>query len=697
MFIKLLFYKKNLPFLLFFSLFLFLNSACGQEEEPVHIKTRPPNIIFILTDDLGYGDIGVFFQNQRAEQGEPFHQTPNLDTMVREGMSLTRHYAPAPVCAPSRASLLQGVHQGHAGIRNNQFDKALSDNHNLATVLKEAGYATALVGKYGLQGRDGSSPETWEAYPTKRGFDHFLGYVRHIDGHNHYPAHEARERPAVELYFGNEEISGKLKGVYTTDLFTAAAKKWIADRKQVNPEQPFFLYLAYDTPHAALEVAASPYPKGGGLNGGVQWIGEEDNFINTADDTIDDYIYPDYADQDWPSQQKRFASMVRRIDNGVGDLIQLLRDLGIDENTFIVFTSDNGPHRESYGYGEYNPTLFDSFGPLDGIKRDTWEGGIRVPAIVRWPGHIPKASTNDSPTGFHDWLPTFADLAGIPAPAITDGASLVPLLTGKTEQSNSTIYVEYYHNGNTPDYQEFDSSHQNQARGEMQVIYLDGYKGIRYNITSAGDDFLIYDALEDPGETTDLAGSNDEFTSLQQRMKDRVLQLRRPDSEAVRPYDIAPVPALNLAEETISGLSYRVYEVETPWTPAISTLQKEAVTTGVSSGFDPDVRTRDHHIVLEYTGLIDVPQTGTYTFYLWADRGAVFRIHDAAVIDADKGYQAGSEMSSEIILEAGLHPVRLIYSTGEQRAPLLDLQWSGPDFSKQPIDPGVLSHRSSAE
>lgn len=671
-----------------------LISACQTDETQVENEIQPPNIIFILTDDLGYGDIGAVFQNQRSEEDEPFHQTPNLDTMVGEGMWLSRHYSPAPVCAPSRASLLQGVHQGHAGIRNNQFDKALSDNHNLATVLKEAGYATALIGKYGLQGLEGSNPETWEAYPTKRGFDHFFGYVRHRDGHNHYPAHEARERPAVELYSGHEEISGKLKGAYTTDLFTAAAKKWISDQKQGDPGQPFFLYLAYDTPHAALEVAASPYPEGGGLDGGVQWIGEENKFINTVDDSIDDYIHPDYANQDWPSQQKRFASMVRRIDNGVGDLIQLLKDLDIDDNTFIVFTSDNGPHKESYGYGEYDPTFFDSFGPMDGIKRDTWEGGIRMPAIVRWPGQIPAGSTNNSPTGFHDWLPTFAELAGVPAPARTDGVSLLPLLTDETEQSTNTIYIEYNHNGSTPEYQDFDSSHQNQQRGEMQVVYLEGYKGIRYNITSANDDFRIYDTLEDPGETTDLAGSNDEFKNLQQRMKYRVLQLRRPDSTASRPYDSDPVPALNLTEELNSGLIYRAFETETPWTPDISTLQKDAADTGVSSGFDLNVRTRDDQIVLEYTGLIRVPERGTYTFSLQTDRGAVLRIHDATVIDADKGYQTGSEISSEIILEKGVHPIRLTYARGNQGEPLLEVQWSGPNFSKQLIDPAVLSHRN---
>ncbi|MEX2511591.1 MAG: sulfatase-like hydrolase/transferase [Cyclobacteriaceae bacterium] len=249
----------------------------------IHFQPTMANIASIIpTDDLGYGDIGVLFQNQRKAEGKPYHSTPHLDKMASEGMILTRHYVPAPVCAPSRATLLMGLHQGHAEIRNNQFDKALPANHNLATVLKEAGYATALIGKYGLQGLKGDSPSTWEAYPTKRGFDYFFGYVRRRDGHNHYPAHDVADRGPMELYDGNEEISGMLEGCYTTDLFTARAKKYIQDHRNGHPDQPFFMYLAYDTPHAGLEIPSMDYPTGGGQNGGLQYIGETGNFINTA-------------------------------------------------------------------------------------------------------------------------------------------------------------------------------------------------------------------------------------------------------------------------------------------------------------------------------------------------------------------------------------------------------------------------------
>lgn len=681
--------KKSVSF---FILFVFSIHSWGQEKGQKTVGKDSPNIIFILTDDLGYGDLGVIFQNQRAETGEPHHSTPNLDQLVAEGMLLRRHYAPAPVCAPSRASLMLGVHQGHANVRDNQFDKALPDTYTLSSVLQTAGYATALIGKWGLQGLSGNSPETWKAYPTKRGFDYFLGYVRHSDGHNHYPAHEAHARKPSELYQGNDEISAKLKGVYTTDLFTAAAKKWITEKQKSNPSQPFFLELAYDTPHAGLQIAASPYPEGGGLHGGVQWIGEAGNFINTADESIDDYFYPDYANKDWPESQKRFASMVRRIDTAIGDIMQLLKDLGIDKETLVVFTSDNGPHTESYGYGPFAPTFFDSYGPLDGIKRDTWEGGIRMPTVVRWPHHIAKGEINNTPSAFYDWMPTFTALAGIPAPARTDGVSLLPLLTGEGTQNTGVVYVEYQQGGRTPKYAEFDASHQGEFRGEMQVIYVDGYKGVRYNIKSAGDDFRMYDTAKDPGEVHNLAGSSAYFEALQQRMEDRVLQIRRPNTSAPRPYDSVPVPAIKYLDAIKSGLQYRVFEVSTPWTPAIETLQERAVDAGISEDFDLEVATRKDNIVIEYKGLLKVPETGEYSFTLKTDRGAIVRIHEARVLDAGKEYQSGTAISSSIFLEKGVHPIQLIYARAEKGTPLLKLTWSGPGFSKKPVEREMFFH-----
>jgi len=251
---------------------LALNVAWTQEK---------PNIIFILTDDLGYGDLGVFFQNQRAkEEGKAATFTPELDKLASEGVQLLDQYCAAPICAPSRGSLLSGRSQGHANVRDTQFDKALADNHTLATVLKTAGYSTAAFGKWGTQGRTEDVPN-WPAHPNKRGFDYYCGYIRHSDGHEHYPK-EGIYRGRKEVYENYIGVTDNLDKCYTGDLWTAAAKRWIVEQKKgEDKNKPFFVYLAYDTPHAALELPTQAYPEGGGLNGGMQWIGEPGHMINT--------------------------------------------------------------------------------------------------------------------------------------------------------------------------------------------------------------------------------------------------------------------------------------------------------------------------------------------------------------------------------------------------------------------------------
>ena len=649
------------------------------------IADKKPNIIFILTDDLGYGDLGILYQNQRKAEGKPYHSTPNLDRIASEGMILTRHYVPAPVCAPSRATLLLGLHQGHADVRNNQFDKALPDNHNLATVLKEAGYATALIGKYGLQGLEGTNPDTWEAYPTKRGFDYFFGYVRHRDGHNHYPAHHVADRGPMELYDGNEEISAKLTGCYTTDLFTARAKNYIQEHKKANKEQPFFMYLAYDTPHAGLEIPSMAYPAGGGVSGGVQFIGEDGNYINTAKGNVNTFIHPEYRNDDWPEVQQRHASMVRRIDNAVGDLVQLLQDLDIDGETLIVFTSDNGPHLESYGYGDYAPTFFESFGNMDGTKRDTWEGGIRVPTLVRWPGKIQKSTQNDTPSGFHDWLPTFAEVGGVPAPANTDGRSLWPILSGKANIHGGKVYIEYFNNTNTSNYEAFMESRRGQKRGEMQVLFLDGYKGIRYNLTSHKDDFRIYDTKNDPGELNNLAGTNEEFVTLQKEMKNSVLRWRRYNSSAERPYDNEPVPALVLKREVAEGIKVSKYKINTPWVPFVNTgveVPKETVMVPKIEAIPGGGETN----VMVYEGLLKVENTGEYEITFNTSDGLVMHIHEALLIDDDNPNIAKGTGTSKIVLEKGFHPVKLVTKRSEKNQnPKLELTWSGPGFKNKDL------------
>ncbi|MEM6981234.1 MAG: arylsulfatase, partial [Planctomycetota bacterium] len=453
----------------------------------VHAADQP-NVIFILCDDLGWGDLGCFYQNTSRHTKR--HRTPHLDRMAAEGLQMRAHYCPAPVCAPSRASLLTGTHQGHCSIRDNQFDKALPDVPTLGTVMQGAGYRTVMIGKYGLQG-DGDRATNWPSYPTRRGFDEFFGYVRHRDGHLHYPAHpwplgnsESHQKP-VELWDNDEEVSAQLSKCYTTDLFTAKTKQFLIDHAETSPEKPFFVYLAYDTPHAALQTPTVAYPEGSGLSGGIEWLGQPGQMINTAEGEIDQFRHPDYTDQGWSDVEERFATMVRRIDHCVGDLLQTLRDLNIDEETLVVLSSDNGPHRESYLQDvDYTPESFQSYGPFDGIKRDCYEGGIRMPTLAWWPGRIAGGRIDSTPSQFHDWLTTFADLADTLAPARADGVSLVPTLTGSGEQVPSQIYVEYMQHGTTPDYADFAANKRKQRRRQMQVVHVDGYKGIRLNTQS---------------------------------------------------------------------------------------------------------------------------------------------------------------------------------------------------------------------
>jgi arylsulfatase A-like enzyme len=649
-------------------------------------RARQPNIIFILCDDLGYGDLGVLYQNGRS--GTKKFATPKLDQMAAQGVQLRSHYTPAPVCAPARASLLLGVHQGHANVRDNQFDKELEDNHTLGTVLKQAGYATAIVGKWGLQG-SGASPAAWPAYPTKRGFDYFYGYVRHADGHTQYPFHNTVDpdgsgssvRPAKEVYDQNTMVRDDLAKCYSTDLFTARAKKWIIDHRAATPAQPFFLYLAYSAPHAALQVPTVAYPAGGGVSGGLQWTGTPGTMINTATGTIDSFIHPDYVSQSWTNNEKRFATMVRRIDDCVGDLLTTLTDLGIDENTLVVFTSDNGPHHESYFNATYEATSFNSFGPFDGTKRDCWEGGIREPALARWPGTIPAGRISNRPSQFHDWLPTFSQMAGLPAPARSDGVSLLTDLTGVGASAPSTVYIEYFHDGNTKNYGAFDLSHRSRQRNQMQVVFEGGFKGVRYNTQSHSDPFEIYDLTADPREINNLAASQ---TVIQQQMKDRVLRLRRPDPSVSRPYDSEFIPSVSAA--TSPGVGWKSYAGALPWVPDFTSLTPLA--SGVSATINPSVGPGGENFGLRFDGYLQIPTDGNYTFHLPSSGGSHLRIHDATVIDDDFA-RSGAEVSGTIRLRAGLHPFRLHFRHATDVA-ALTLDWTGPNIARQPISSANL-------
>ncbi len=354
-------------------------------------KTRAgkPNIIYILADDAGYGDFGCYGQKEI--------KTPFIDTMAEDGIVFTNHYAGAPVCAPSRCSLLTGLHTGHSYIRGNQELIPEGQLHlspqikTLADVMKNAGLKTGVIGKWGLGG-PGSTGE-----PNKKGFDYWFGYLCQRQAHNYYPDYLWKNGKKVAL-------DGK---DYTHDMFTDAAFEFI----KKNKANPFFLYLPYTIPHAKLQV-------------------------------------PDlepYADKGWPDNKKRYAAMITRMDRDIGRILDLLKKLEIDNHTLMIFSSDNGPHAE----GGANPDFFNSSGPLRGKKRDLYEGGIRVPMIARWPGKITPGSSSDHVSAFWDILPTFAELAGAPIPGNIDGISMVPTLLGDSEKQkrHTYLYWEFHEQG----------------------------------------------------------------------------------------------------------------------------------------------------------------------------------------------------------------------------------------------------------
>lgn len=678
-----MFQKKNIfSFIMMLLLYFMLTSAFAQHH------SQKPNIIFILTDDLGYGDIGVFYQNQRKnlnDLSKPYELTPHLDKMAKNGAMFTQQYSNAPVCAPSRASLLTGVNQGNAHVRDNQFDKALEDNHNMATVLKQAGYATIAIGKWGLQGEKEEAPY-WPAHPLKRGFDRFFGYMRHRDGHEHYPL-EGIYRGSKEVWNDYVNVVSGMGKCYTTDLWTAYAKHWMIEHEKQDSDQPFFMYLAYDAPHAVLELPTQQYPDGGGLKGGLQWIGDSSHMINTASGKIDSYIYPEYAnatyDDDhntstpnvsWPETYKRYATATRRIDDAIGDVIQLLKDLKIDSNTIVVFTSDNGPSIESYlpsGFAPNHPTFFASYGPFDGIKRDCWEGGLRMPTIAWWPNHIAPGKVITSPSMLSDWLPTFANAAHIKAPERSDGVSLLPSLTGNGRKENSMVYVEYFESGNTPDFREFDSSHRGRKRNQMQMIRMGDVVGVRYDTRNADDDFEIYDVINDPKESNNLALLSG-YQKMQKEMKAKVLQVRSINPGAPRPYDSASIPSVKVNRKLSDGFSWKFFEGEFNWVP--DTYELLPKISGRSKSLVVSSIPRSEGLIV-YNGFINIPFDGKYDFLFSSSEKAFVRLHEASMFDADFGYTTNTLLSHHAWLEKGMHPIKIYVLKKKLSNPIIHLKW----------------------
>ncbi len=412
---------------------LIFAAGCSRSSEEVKIPAKP-NIIYILADDLGYGDLGCY--------GQEKINTPEIDNLAAKGMRFTQHYAGTSVCAPTRCSLMTGLHTGHTFIRANSpgypggQTPIPADTETIGKLFKRAGYSTACIGKWGLGQHYNSGAA------NKQGFDLFFGYYDQRHAHEYY---------TDRLYRNDQEVllDGK---TYSHDLLTSEALEYI----EANKDGPFFLYLPYCIPHTKFQVPE---------------LGE-------------------YADKPWKENHKIQAAMITRMDRDVGRIVRRLEELGIDDNTLVMFSSDNGAHGQS-GTGEF----FKASGKLRGIKRALYEGGIRTPLVAYWPGIVPAGSVNDHVSAFWDMMPTFAALSGEEPKAEYDGISMLPALRGNMgeQKRHKYLYWELYEGG----------KHNRAVRmGKWKSVYPDLY---------VDDTFELYDLETDEGEATDVADSHPEI------------------------------------------------------------------------------------------------------------------------------------------------------------------------------------------
>ena len=478
---------KNLLFILI-SLSIF---SCSNND-----KDNLPNIVFILADDLGYGEIGIL--------GQKKIETPNIDKLAKSGMILTDHYTGSPVCAPSRSILLTGLHSGNNPIRGNDewrergdvwSFKAMFDNPELegqrplpdsiitvADILRSKGYKTGMFGKWGL-----GAPNT-NSIPNNKGFDFFYGYNCQRQAHTFFPTHlwKNKERHVLENQIVNK---GKLPNNldpfneesyidynqidYAPTLIHQEALNFI----ERNKDEKFFVYYASPIPHLPLQAPA-------------KWVNYyREKFGDEMPYTGGSGYYPNQ----YP--KATYAAMISYLDQQVGELVKKLKEIGKDENTLIIFSSDNGPTHVKH----VDIDFFDSAGPFlnseDTVKGNLNEGGIRVPTIVSWPKVIPFGSESNHPSAFYDYLATVSDLVGLSPPYKTDGISFLPTLKGKNQEKHKYLYWEF------PSY------------GGQQAIRVNNWKGIKKNLFKGPSKLQLYNLDEDPKELNDVALKYPEIVS----------------------------------------------------------------------------------------------------------------------------------------------------------------------------------------
>ena len=451
----------------------FMTQSCSSA--PAKNLKSKPNIIFVLADDLGYAELGCY--------GQKKIQTPNIDKLASQGMKFFQHYSGSPVCAPSRCTLMTGMHTGHAQVRNNKQvggqegwklgstvggqHPLAKDTTTIASILKKQGYATGAFGKWGLGIVDSTGD------PQKQGFDHFYGYICQRQAHTYYPNHLWNDGK-VEKIPENENMQ---RNVYSHDLICQKALDFIRKYK----DQPFFCYVPSTIPHVSLQVP-------------------EENLKQYKDKWPETPFKGNpngYTSQDYP--RATYAAMVSTLDKEVGRMMDLVKELGIEDNTIFIFTSDNGP---TFNGGSDSP-FFESAGPFRGLKCSVYEGGIRVPMIVRWPGKVKAASTSEHVSAFWDFIPTFCDATGATTPKEIDGISMLPTWLGENGQKeHKVLYWEL---------------------GRQQAIRMGDYKAVRID----QGDIKIYDLSEDIHEDNDISSDNPELT----RKFEKLFQTERTKSE----------------------------------------------------------------------------------------------------------------------------------------------------------------------
>lgn len=448
----------------------FALAACSQAD-----KEKPlPNIVYILADDLGYGDLSCY--------GQQKFTTPNIDRLTQQGMLFKQHYTGCTVSAPSRSSLMTGLHTGNTPIRGNKGWEPEgqwplpANSITLAEMLKSKGYSTGAYGKWGLGYID------TEGDPNSQGFDEFFGYNCQSLAHNYYPGHLWHNHEKILIH---ENDSGKT-GAYSADLIHEKALDFI----EQNKNKPFFLFYPTTIPHAEMFAKEEYMARFRGK------FDPEKSFRGT--DEGPDFRLGPYGSQ--PEAHAAFAAMVTQLDDYVGEIISKLEELGLENNTIVVFASDNGPHLEAGADPEY----FNSNGPLRGFKRDLYEGGIRTPMIVKWPGKVKPGSVSGHVSAFWDVMPTLAEITGLEVQGATDGISFLPELLGKKQKKHDYLYWEFH------------------EQGGKTAVRMGDWKAVKLNINKVPESITeLYDLSSDEGETTDLSASHPEIVKkMEELMKE---------------------------------------------------------------------------------------------------------------------------------------------------------------------------------